>query len=192
MIVEIKQRVAAVEEHLGNNPQQPLPHNNSNITRSNNNITWYCRHAAACHTEEQREQLFREYMSLNYQPPPDLECALDQFPSVATYKDFPSQVKRMEIKKFEDNIKRMYKLPIDKSNTNDSAGSSVGAQSAILDYFVTLLAKTRNTLLDFQITSSPGSPGSPGYLTSHGECFPANVLVSKSMSSFSLVDDVHE
>ncbi|KAI7848763.1 hypothetical protein BDC45DRAFT_561373 [Circinella umbellata] len=162
-VVEIKQCVAAVEEHLRNNPQQQQQQQ-----QQQQSLGTVAMPLATYRTEEQREQLFREYMSLNYQPPPgapdltstgtierygngkdkkavltflkvngnigeesvnsmyesllkesrthkrDLECALDQFPSVATYKDFPSQVKRMEIKKFEDNIKRMYKLPIDK------------------------------------------------------------------------------
>ena len=169
-VVEIKQHVAAVEEHLGNNPQQPLPQQQQQHypQQQQQSLGTVAMPLAAYRTEEQREQLFCEYMLLNYQPPPgapdltstgtierygngkdkkavltflkvngnigeesvnsmyesllkelrthkrDLECALDQFPSVATYKDFPSQVKRMEIKKFEDNIKRMYKLPIDK------------------------------------------------------------------------------
>ncbi|KAG2214224.1 hypothetical protein INT45_010710 [Circinella minor] len=80
-----------------------------------------------------------------------LEHALDQSPSVMTYRDLPPQTKRIEIERFEGNIKYMYKLPINKCKdhwvanyfihnvfksiiryiNNDSAGSSVGARSAM-------------------------------------------------------------
>ena len=194
-VVEIKQRVAAVEEHLGNNPQQPLPQQQQQhypqqqqqhypqqqqqhypqqqqqqlLRQSLGTVTMPL---AAYSHEEEREQRFRDSMAQHYQPPrgaPDvnstgiiekpaygkdksigkkailtflkthgnigeesvngmyesllkeskthkkaLECILGEAPSVTTYRDFPPQSKRMEIAKFETNIKYMYKLPIDK------------------------------------------------------------------------------
>ncbi|KAG2224717.1 hypothetical protein INT45_009032 [Circinella minor] len=100
--------------------------------------------------EESVDSMYKSLLKESRTHKRALERALDQSPSVTTYRTFSPQIRRMEIEKFEGNIKYMYKLPIDKckdhwvgdyfihnvfktivrSNTNDSADSSVGSRTS--------------------------------------------------------------
>ncbi|KAI7848890.1 hypothetical protein BDC45DRAFT_522172 [Circinella umbellata] len=101
--------------------------------------------------EESVEYMYKSLLKESRTHKRALERALDQSPSATTYKTFSPQIKKVEIEKFEGNIKYMYKLPIDKckdhwvgdyfihnvfktilrSNANGSAGSSAGSRSAM-------------------------------------------------------------
>ncbi|KAG2204921.1 hypothetical protein INT45_013840 [Circinella minor] len=139
----IEQCMAVVEDHLGINPQQPLPQQQQQQQQPlSQSLGAVAMPPAAYRDEEQQEQLYRNNMAFHYQPPPGA-------PDLASTGIIERY--RNKIERFESNIKYMYKFPINKCKdhwvanyfihnvfksivryiTNDSAGSSVGARSAM-------------------------------------------------------------